>query len=79
MTYGEYMTWAMYRHKYGPLNPVRMFDSGAAIVASQVSNAFGGKTKPKDFMPYLDTKEPEAEVDAEGFIAALGAGVKHGR
>lgn len=77
MTHREFQTWVAYREKYGPLNPVRKYDAGLAVVASQLSNAFGGHTKPSDFMPY--GKEPDKEVDAPGFIAALGKGVKVGR
>lgn len=48
----EIELWGRYREKYGPLNPVRMFDSGPAMISSILVNANGGKATPKDFMPY---------------------------
>lgn len=81
MGYREYLLWCAYRNKYGPLNPTRMYDQGAAIVAAQMNNAFGGKAKPVDFMPY-DPKHKvsdDEEVGVEEFLSALGKGVKIGR
>lgn len=69
MTQREFELWGSYRSKYGPLNPVRMYDQGSAVIASQVNNSGGGKAKPSDFMPY--GKEVEEEVDQEDFLAAL--------
>lgn len=71
MTLRELDVWYQYRFKYGPLNPVRMYDQGAAITASQINNAHGGKARPLDFMPYGKIKEAEPELDTEEFIAAL--------
>ena len=61
--------WCAYRNKYGPLNPVRMYDQGAALISSQINNAHGGKAKATDFMPY--GKEPEPDFDEDGLVAAL--------
>lgn len=61
----------MYRAKYGPLSPVRMYDQGLALVASQINNAHGGKAKATDFMPY--GKDPEPDIEEGDFIAALMA------
>lgn len=73
MTYHEFNVWCSYRHKYGPLNPVRMYDQGAALIASQISNTNGMKTKPIDFMPYGKSENTDTEVDEDQFIAALMA------
>lgn len=73
MTLKEVNLWTTYRHKYGPLNPVRMYDHGAAIVASMISNVNGGKSKPLDFMPYGKETQEEIEMSQEEFISALVA------
>lgn len=41
-----------YRHKYGPLNPVRKYDAGAALISSLVAQLGGNKATAKDFMPW---------------------------
>lgn len=79
MTYAEFILWSQYRAKYGPLNPVRMYDRGFAIVASQVNRSVGGKAVPNDFISYGKDVEPDIEVDEEGFIAAIGSRAKVGR
>lgn len=67
--------WGRYRNKYGPLNPVRKYDSGAALVASMIVNSQGGKTKPNDFMPYgRDTNLDDSGdviVETDEFIELL--------
>lgn len=74
MTFPELQLWCAYREKYGPINPVRMYDTGAAIVASQVTNMMGGnKTTAKDFMPYIKGVEESSIDDDEGMLAALMA------
>lgn len=70
----ELNIWSLYRNKYGPLNPVRMYDQGAALISSQINNAHGGKAKPNDFIFY--GKEPEPELDTNSVIEAL---IKTGR
>ena len=72
------MTWMAYRLKYGPLNPIRMYDQGPALIASQVNNAHGGKARPIDFIPY-GKQDVEKDLTEEEFIAALGPGVRIGR
>lgn len=55
-----------------------MYDKGSALVASQISNAHGHKTTPKDFLPY--GHEVKKEVDISEFInQAFGGAVKRGR
>lgn len=77
ITYKEFELWLQYRAKYGPLNPVRRYDHGAALVASQINNAHGGKARPVDFMPYGKEDEP---LSINEFIAAtFGNGVKIGK
>lgn len=53
------------------MNPVRMYDRGAAIIASQISNAFGQKTSPNDFIPYGKETDKNDELDGEELITAL--------
>lgn len=78
MGYREYDLWCRYIIKFGPLNPVRRYDQGAALVASQINNAHGGKAKPIDFMPY--GKEPLEAPSINDFIAStFGNGVKIGK
>ena len=67
----EFETWCLYRSKYGPLNPVRMYDAGSALVAALISNAHGGKAKAIDFMPW--GKEPQEPVEDDIFISQLMA------
>lgn len=72
ITPSEVRVWQAYRAKYGPHNPVRMFDQGSAIIASQVNNAHGGKAKPIDFMPYSkEQEEQDVIVDHDTFISLL--------
>lgn len=80
MGYREYLLWCKYREKYGPLNPVRMYDRGAAIIAAMVNNAHGGKAKPDDFIPYGKAQEEESEIDISEYIkAAFGGKVNIGK
>lgn len=51
------------------MSPQRMYDSGSALVASQVNNAFGGKARPLDFMPYH--KEPEIDLTDDSTLELL--------
>lgn len=81
MTMAELNIWSAYRHKYGPMNDVRRFDGPAAIVASMVNNAHGGKAKPADLMPYGKEKpvESEEEFTPDHVLKILGKGVKVGK
>lgn len=81
MTHREFELWCDYRSKYGSLNPVRRYDQGHALVACMVNNAFGGKAKPLDFMPYGKEKPKEQIVDGDAFVNLLESskGVKHGK
>ena len=75
ITHTEFMTWLAYRQKFGPMNPVRKYDAGPAMLSSFLLNVMGGaKTKPRDFMPYgLDPIiEQPPEPTIEEFIQALG-------
>ena len=73
--------WSAYMNKFGAVNPVRMYDQGAAIVATQINRAHGGKANPIDFMPYSKPQDDENTVDAEQFFGLLGTlkGAKYGR
>lgn len=80
LTESEYFLWLRYRHKYGPLNPVRKYDRPAALVATLISNTNGGKSKPIDFLPYGKEETVEQEIGADDFVNLLKAtGAKIGR
>lgn len=72
MSVRELDLWGKYRKKYGPMDPVRMFDKGFALVASMISQANGGKAKPIDFMPYgRDNPSEDTFVDPDEFVNLL--------
>lgn len=77
MSLNEFRLWVAYRNKYGPMNDVRRHDAPGAIVASLISQAHGGKAKPKDFMPYGVGEDQEATLD--DFVKAFGRGVQIGK
>lgn len=57
-----------------------MYDRPAALIASMINNAHGGKAKPQDFLPFGRELEEEQEIDGDGFINLLKAtGAKIGR
>lgn len=83
ITWREYMLWLAYRTKYGPLNPVRKYDLGFAVLNAQLNNMFGGKAKWKDFIFWgkddkQDDEEPK-ELTLQHVISAFGGKVKFGR
>lgn len=59
--------------KYGPMNDVRRFDRPAAIIATILSKAFGGKVKMKDLMPY--GQEPERQATFAELVKELGGNI----
>jgi len=65
--------WGRYRNKYGPMNPVRKYDAGPALISSLINQSNGGKAKPKDFMPYGREVDEYGDdiVDADKFIQML--------
>lgn len=73
MTRREFNLWGKYLAKHGPLNPMRMYDRGAAIIAQQINAAHGGKAKFEDFL--LQYGEPEEDTDAE-FAKLLSGGAR---
>ena len=81
----ELNIWLAYRRKYGPMNPVRTYDTGPAIISHLMCHALGNKkTKPGDFMPYFADeykggKAPAAGTAAQEIIEAFGAGVIIGK
>lgn len=77
----EFQTWIRYREKFGPMNPVRRYDVGPAMLASLISRVHGGKAKPLDFIAFGKDPEEDTVVDADGFLKALaGTGrMKRGR
>lgn len=77
MTPAELRVWGLYRGKYGPMNPVRRFDAGPAIVASVINNAHGGKATPNDYMPY--NRPPEPEPDEVMKLLMADKNIKRGR
>jgi hypothetical protein len=79
MSPAELDVWIQYRNKYGPMNPVRMYDRGAAIIATLVSRSAGGKANVDDFLPFGEKHTDYIEPDPEEFLRALGPGVKIGQ
>lgn len=82
MSQKEFNVWCAYRNKFGPFNPVRMYDQGNALVAHMVHTVNGGKSTPQDFMPYGKVKEKDEEiVEPDKFISllALSKNAKKGR
>ncbi len=75
----EFAIWLAYRRKFGPMNPVRRYDTGSALIASMISRAHGGKATAQDFMPF-PVKEP-IDDDPDKMVALLLADktVKRGR
>lgn len=71
ITTREFDLWCQYRNKYGPLDPVRKYDRGFALLSSLLANAHGGKTVPNDFLPY--GKDKIEEQDEDQFINQLMA------
>lgn len=71
MSASEFNLWLAYRSKYGPLNPVRKYDAGSALIASIINRAHGGKATAKDFMPWGKEPEKEIEVAPSDFIDAV--------
>lgn len=78
MSYSEYVIWTKYRKKYGPINPVRMYDQGSAIVSSVIAQVNGNNDKKiEDFIFY---GKEETELSVTDFIrVALKGKVNHGR
>lgn len=72
MSSRELNLWGSYRKKYGPFNPVRKYDAGAAVIAATINNVYGGKAKPLDFMPYgRDDAEEDDIVTPDEFMILL--------
>lgn len=71
MGYREYELWCRYRQKYGPLNPVRMYDRAGAMVATQINNAHGGKAKPQDFIPFGNDVNEEQDFNPDNDVKLL--------
>lgn len=69
----EIELWGRFREKHGPLNPVRMFDAGPALISSILVNANGGKSTPKDFMPYGRKVDDSGEevIGADEFVGKM--------
>lgn len=59
MTYAEAMAWAAYRMKFGSLNVGMRLEVGFGQVLAMITNAFGNKTDPRDFMPHIEKPAPE--------------------
>ena len=76
LTVNEVAAWGAYRKKYGPMNPIRRYDLGSAIIASSIYRVNGGKTSPNDFLIYA--QEKDREVGTEEFLDILEKGKKHG-
>lgn len=77
MTVGEVMLWNRYREKNGSLSPQRMYDRGAAVVASTISRVNGGKSKVEDFM--LMKPEPKSDKEVLNKLISSGAKIATGK
>lgn len=70
----EFRIWLAYRKKYGPMNPVRAYDRGPALITSMLLNVHGGKATPDQFLAYghdpVDENAPEPTVSE--FIRSIG-------
>jgi hypothetical protein len=73
MSAAEFGRWCEYFNKYGRVTPVRMFDSGPALLAWKVDHVMGGKTEIRDYLPFQTEHERVATV--EDVFAEFG-GVK---
>lgn len=77
----ELAIWMRWRQKYGPHNPVRMYDQPAGLITWQVGRVNGIKdTAPIDYMPYSVKPEPD-EITGDELVSALEmrGKVKYGR
>lgn len=80
MTVREFHTWGLYFDKYGPINPERMFDSGPAIISSQINKVHGKKHLPHEFLPYRKKEEVIVNLETEEqWLKALGGKIKDGQ
>lgn len=66
ITHWDILKLVAYRDKYGPMNPVRMYDRGPAVIAALTARVNGNSTvKESDFLPYghesVDPFEPEPD------------------
>ena len=77
MSLREVLVWSAYRMKYGPMNDVRRHDRPAALLASLLSHAHGGKAEMKEFMPF-GKEADETAATLDDIIAQIG-GVKIGK
>lgn len=71
MTFNEFITWILYRNKYGGMNPVRKYDMSGALICSVMGKLQGKKVSVEDFLAFGKEPEQEIEVDEDAFIAAL--------
>jgi hypothetical protein len=69
MSMREVHLWVAYRKKYGAMHDVRRYDRPAAIIASILSQAHGGKATPKDFMPFGRNEE---EITVQDIVDGFG-------
>lgn len=79
ITEAEYELWLRYRYKFGPMNMIRMYDRPAALLSTIISNVYGGKRKPDDFLPY-GKEDEDVVLEADDFVNLLvSTGAKIGR
>lgn len=62
--------WRRYRYKWGPFNPVRLYDTGPALISSMISRVNGGKASAKDFIAYGNI-EKDIEISGDEFVDVL--------
>lgn len=71
----EFCMWMAYFRKNGRSNDIRRFDRPAALIASLISQAFGGKSVMRDFMPF---GRDDKDAELEDIISMIG-GVNHAK
>jgi hypothetical protein len=62
MSYAEYLAWAKYRSKRGPLNPMLRQDGNFAVLHTQINRATGGRAEIADFMQWAKDDDSDASL-----------------
>lgn len=63
MSYQEFLQWAEYRRRFGPLNPMLRVDAAFARFSVLIAQLTGNKRKVSDYMPYLPHSDEPATLD----------------
>lgn len=71
LTYDEALKWFDFLNRKGTVNLGSRMEWGFALLATVMSNAHGGKSKMRDFMPF--TRQEEEDVSIESAFLMLKA------